>query len=194
MVVLTPLPHKLKELSKAVDTLSQVSALNDVKVAEASLEGVPPTMSPITVTTRSRSITPPANVAELWEKAKKALEELLATKLSIDAYRQRVIWVLGMELCWNESETAESIEEARAICSHVTMDAEALCSSTVKEVKVTCIQTIKEAKATYTCTIQEAKTACSVAIRDAKTQQASQAKSLHRQHAKTIQDLEEQVI
>ena len=74
-----------------------------------------------------------------------------------------------MELHWNESETAESIKEARAICSHVTMDAEALCSSTVKEAKVTWIWTIKEAKATHACTITEAETACSVAIRDAKT-------------------------
>ena len=91
-----------------------------------------------------------------------------------------------MELHQNESDTAESIKEARAICSCVTMDTEALCSSTVKEAKVTCIQTIKEAKATHACTIWEAKTTCSVAIRDAKTWGASQAKSLHRQHAKTI--------
>ena len=74
------------------------------------------------------------------------------------------------------------------------MDAEALCFSTVKETKVTCVWTIKEAKTTCACTIWEAKTACSVAIRDAETWGSSQAKSLHRQHAKTTQDLEEQVI
>ena len=192
VVILIPPPHKLKELPKLVDTSSQVSILDDVKMAEASLEGVPTTISPIAVTTRSRSITPPADVAELQDNANKALEELLATKLSMDAHRQRAIWELSMELHWNRSETAESIKEARAICSHVTLDAEALCFATVKEAKVTYIQTIKEAKAT--CTIWKAKTACSVAIRVAKTQGASQAKSLHRQHAKTIQDLEEQVI
>ena len=54
--------------------------------------------------------------------------------------------------------------------------------------------TIKEAKATHACTIWEAKTTCSVAIRNAETQGASQAGSLYRQNAKTIQDLEEQVI
>ena len=133
-------------------------------------------------------------MAELWENANKALEELLATKSSIDTCRQRAIWELGMELHWNESKTAESIKEARAICSHVTLDAEALCFATVKEAKVTYIWTVKEAKATHACTIWEAKTTCSVAIRDAETWGASQAKSLHRQHAKTIQDLEEQVI
>ena len=194
VVILTPPPHKPKELPKPVDTSSQVSTLEDIEMAEASLEGVPTTIPPVATTTRSRSITPPKDTGELWEKANKALEELLATKSSIDAHRWGAIWELGMELCQNESETAESIKEARAICSCITMDAEALCFSTVKEAKVTCIKTIKEAKATNVCTIQEAKTTCSVAIRDAKTWGASQAKSLHRQHAKTIQDLEEQVI
>ena len=44
-----------------------------------------------------------------------------------------------MKLCQSESETAESIKEARAICSHVTLDAEVLCLTTVKEAKVTYI-------------------------------------------------------
>ena len=109
--------HKLKELPNLVDTSSQVSTLDDVKMLEASLEGVPTTISPIAATTRSRSITPPTDMAELWENANNALEELLATKSSIGACRQRSIWELGMELCWNEFETAEPIKEVRAICS-----------------------------------------------------------------------------
>ena len=194
VVVLTHPPHKLKELPKPVDTSSQVSALDDIKMVEASLEEVPTNISSIATTPRSRSVTPPADMGELQEKANKAVEELLATKSSIDTSRQRAVWELGMEPGWNESKTAESIKEARAICTCATMDVEALYSSTVKEAKVTCIQTIKEAKATHACTIQEAKTTCSMAIRDAETWQASQAESFYRQHAKTIQDLEEQVI
>ena len=73
--MLTPSPHKPKELPKLVDTSSQVSTLDDVEMAEASLEGVPTKA----VTTGSKSITPPEDAAELWENAKKALEELLAT-------------------------------------------------------------------------------------------------------------------
>ena len=107
--MLTSPPHKPKELPKLVDTSSQVSALGDVAMAEASLEAVPTIISPIAAITRSRSITPPADMAELQENANKALEELLATKSSIDAHRQTAIWELGMELHWNESETAESI-------------------------------------------------------------------------------------
>ena len=68
-----------------------------------------------------------------------------------------------MELCWNESETTKSIKEARAICSHVTLDAKALH-----------------------CTIWEAEDACSMAIRDAETWRASQAELLHRQHGKVM--------
>ena len=86
-----------------------------------------------------------------------------------------------MELCQNDSKTAESIKEARAIYTHTTLDAEALCSATVKEAKAT-------------CTIWEAKTLYSTAIRDAESWRASWADSLHWRHAKTIQHLEEQVI
>ena len=88
-----------------------------------------------------------------------------------------------MELHQNDSKTAESIKEARAICTCATLDAEALCSATVKEAKATCAHTIWEAKAL-----------CSTAIRDAETWGASQADSLQWRHVKTIQHLEEQVI
>ena len=183
-----------KRTPSAGGTSSQVSTLDDAKMVEASLEGVPTTISSIAATTRSMSITPPTDVAELWENANKALEELLATKASIDAHRWRAIWELGMELHRNESMTAESIKEARAICSHVTLDAEALCLATVKGAKVAYVQTIKEAKTTGTSTIWEAKAACSAAIRDAETWGTSQAESLHRQHGKAIWNLEAQVI
>ena len=59
VVILTPPPHKPKKLPKLVDTSFQVSILDDGKMAEASLEVVPTIISPIAVTTRSRSITPP---------------------------------------------------------------------------------------------------------------------------------------
>ena len=183
VVILTPPPHKLRDLSRLVDTSSQVSTPDDIEMAEASLEEVPTTISPITMTPGSRSSTPPADASQLQEKANKALEELLATKSSIDACRWKVVWELGMELHWNDSETAESIKEARAICTHAALDAAALCSATVKEAKATCA-----------CTVREAEALCSTAIRDVETQGASQADSLHWRHAKTIQNLKEQVI
>ena len=143
VVILMPPPHKPKELLQLVDTLSQVSA----KMVEASLEAIPTTISPIAATTRSGSVTPPTDAAELWENANKALKELLPTKTSIDAHRQRAIWELGMELCWNESEATKSIKEVRAICSQVTLDAKALCFATIKEAKAICSHVTLDAKA-----------------------------------------------
>ena len=65
VVVLTPPPHKLKDLPKPVDTSSQVSTQDDVEMAEASLGAVPTTISPIAAALRSRSITLPVDVGQL---------------------------------------------------------------------------------------------------------------------------------
>ena len=207
MVILTPPPHKPKELLQPVDISSQASA----EMAEASIEGIPTSISSIAATSRSGSVTPPADTTELWENANKALEELQTTKASMDACRQRAVWELGMELCQNESQATESIKEAKAVCSQVTLDAQALCFATVKEAKAicscltldakaacsrvtVCLVMVKEAKTTQACTIQEAEAACSTAIRDAEVWRASQAKLLQRKHGKIMWGLEVQVI
>ena len=191
MVVLTPPPHQPKELLQLVDTSSKASA----KMAEASLKGIPTSISPIAVTSRSGSITPLADATELWENANKALEELLTTKASIDTCRQRAIWELGMEkLHQNRSQPTESIKEAKAICSQATLDAQALCFANVKELKATCIAAVKEAMMTQACSTQEAEAACSTTIRDAETQRASQGELLQREYGNIMQDLEMQAI
>ena len=120
---------------------------------------------------------------ELWENSNKALGELLATKASIDAHRQRAIWELGMELHQNKSQATKSIKEAKAICSWVTLDTKTACSAAIKEAKTTQDNIIQEADAT-----------CSTAIRDVKVWRASQAESLQREHHNIMQDLEMQVI
>ena len=102
-------------------------------MAEASLGEVPTTISPIAVAPRSRSITPPTDVAQLKEKANKALEELLASKSSIDACRQKTVWELGMDLRQNVSKTVESIKEAKAICAHAIWEAKTICSVAISE-------------------------------------------------------------
>ena len=63
VVILTPHPHKLRDLSSPVDTSSQVSTPDDVEIVEASLEEVPTTISPIAETPGSRSGTPPADAS-----------------------------------------------------------------------------------------------------------------------------------
>ena len=65
VVVLTPPPHKPKELLQPVDASSQMSTQEDAERVEASLEGVPTTIFPIAMTNRSGSIIPPTDAAEL---------------------------------------------------------------------------------------------------------------------------------
>ena len=181
VVVLTPLPHKLGELSGPVDTSTQVSAPDDTERVEASLEEIPTVTSPNTPGPRGN--TPPSDVGHLWEEANKALGGLLATTSSINAHWQKLVWDMGMSLCQNDSETTESIKEAKAICTHSTQEVETLCSTTIKEAKVTCAHSIQEAKALF-----------SMAVRDAETQGASQADSLHWWYIKSFQCLKEQGI
>ena len=142
MVILTPPPHKLRDLSRPVDTSSQVRTPDDAEMVEAFLEKISTIISPIAKTPEPSSGNPPTDASHLQEKANKALEELLTTKSSINAHRWKVVWELGMELCQNNSKTMESIKEARAICTNATQDAEALCSATVKEAKATCACTV----------------------------------------------------
>ena len=65
MVILTPPPHKLRDLPRLVDTSSQVSTPDNVEMLEASLEEVPTTISPIANTPGSRSGTPPTDASHL---------------------------------------------------------------------------------------------------------------------------------
>ena len=81
-----------------------------------------------------------------------------------------------MSLHQNNSETTESIKEAKAIYAYSTQEAETLCSTTVKEAKATCA-----------CSIQEPKTLCSKTVKETEAQGASQAESLHQAQTKSIQ-------
>ena len=182
IVVLTPPPHNLRGLFGPVDTLSQVSTRYAAEVAEASLEETP-TISSIAKTPGPCGRTPPTDASYLQEKANKALGELLVTKSSINAHRQKAVWELGMKLHHSNSEMTESIKTAQATYAQTTQDTKALCPATVKEAKATCTHTIWEAKAL-----------CSLAIRDAEIQGAAWADLLHWEYTKTIQQLEEQVI
>ena len=80
--ILTPPPHKLRDLSGPVDTSSQVSTPDDAEVAEASLEEIPSATSSTAKTPGPSGGTPPTDASHLQEKAKKALGEMLATKSS----------------------------------------------------------------------------------------------------------------
>ena len=131
---------------------------------------------------------------ELWANANEALDNLLSTKASIDAWRWRAIWDLGVVLHQNESQAAASIKEAKAICSQVTLDARTTCSQLVLEAKTAYSMVVKKAKTTRSHMVQEAKATCSKAICEVEAQKVSQAESFQREHGNIMWDLEEQAI
>ena len=175
---------------QSVDTSSQAS----VKKAEASLEDIPTDISPTAAISRSGSISPSVDLAELQTNANKALDDLLNTKGSIDARRWRAAWELGIILHQNESQAATSIKEAKVICSQGTLDAQTACSQLILAAKTDFLVAVKKAKTTRGCLVQEAEAAYSKAICKVKAQKVSQAALFHKEHGKYMQDLEEQAI
>ena len=190
MVVLMTPPQKPEGPLQPVDTSSQAS----IEEAEASLEDIPTSISPIAAISRTRSISPSVDIVELWTNANKALDDLLNTKGSIDTRRWRAVWDLGIILCQNESQAAASIKEAKVICSQVTLDAQTACSQLILEAKTDFLVAVKKARTTRCCLVQEAKVACSKAICEVKAQKVSQTALFHKEHGKYMQDLEEHAI
>ena len=189
VVLMTP-PWKPEGPLQAVNTSSQVS----IEVVEASLEDIPTNISPTAAISRSRSVSPLVDLAELWTNANRTLDDLLNTKGSIDARIWRAVWELGVILHQNESQVATSIKEAKVICSQVTLDAQTACSWLILEAKTDFLVAVKKAKTTRGCLVQEAKAACSKAICEVKAQKVSQAAIFHKEHGKYMQNLEEQAI
>ena len=102
-------------------------------MGEASLEEIPAAPSPIAKTPGPSSGTPAKDAGHLQKEANKALRELLAMKSSIDPSWQKLVWELGMDLCWNESETTKSIKEAKAICDTDIRKAKSTCAHSIQE-------------------------------------------------------------
>ena len=165
-----------------------------VKEAEASLEDIPTSISPTAAVSRTGSVTLPVDVMELWANANKALDDLLTTKESIDAWRWRAVWELGVVLHQNESQAAASIKEAKAACSQVTLDAQTTRSQLILEAKTACLAVVKKAKTTRGHLAQEAKATCSKAINEVEAWRVSQAALYQKEHGNVMQDLEEQAI
>ena len=117
----------------------------------------------------------PVDAMELWENANKALEDLLTTKASIDAWRQRAVWEQNVVLCQKESQAAKSIKEAKAACSQATLDTCTTCSQLVLKAKTACSMAVREDKTTRGCLIHEAKATCFKAIIKVKAQRIFQA-------------------
>ena len=107
--------------------------LDDADMEDTSLEEISTTSSPTAKTAGPNHGSPPSDAAHLWEEANKALGELLSIKSSIDAHQHKLVWELSMDLCQNNSETAESVKEAKAVCTLSIKEAKTLCSTVITE-------------------------------------------------------------
>ena len=136
VVLVTPLPTKLENYPKPVDMSSQESTPDDDEMEDASLEEIPTPSSPTAEAPGPSSDAPPPDAAHLLEEANKVLGDLLAIKSSIDAHWQKLVLEFSMALHQNDSETMESIKEAKAICTHSIQEVENCCSVAIREAEV----------------------------------------------------------
>ena len=135
-------PHKSEASPWPVNTSNQAS----MEEAEASLEGLPANISPISATCSSGSASPSVDPIELQTNANMATDHMLCMKRSTDLKRQWVIWELGLLLHQSEVDEAMSVKKAKVIHSWEVLDA-----------KVGCTRSVLEAKCNYWAAVQEAK-------------------------------------
>ena len=106
-----------------------------LKWRDTSLEEIPAPSSPTAKAPGPSSDTLPPDIAHLQEEANKALGDLLAIKSSIAACWQKLVLEFGMALHQNDSETTESIKEAKAIYANSIQEPKTHCSTAIREAK-----------------------------------------------------------
>ena len=100
MVLFTPLPTKLEDFARPVDTSSQVSAPGDAEMQDGPPGGNPCCLLSYSPDNQQPSgDAPGSDAVHPQEEANKALGELLVIKSSIDAHQQKLVWELSMALC-----------------------------------------------------------------------------------------------
>ena len=183
-------PWKSEASPWPVDTSSQAS----MEEAEASLEGLPTNISPITTACSSSSASPSVDPTELQTNANMATDHMLHMKRSTYLKRQWVIWELGLLLHQSEVNEAASIEKAKIIHSWEVLDAKVGCARSVLEAKCNYQVAIQEAKMIRGNLLQKSEIAYSKAIGEAAALRLSQSMALHREHMRLMQELEEQAL
>ena len=83
----------------------------------------------------------------LCDEANRALVDLLATKSSIEAHQQTLVWELSVGLCQNESKTTKSIKTPKATYYKAVREAKTLCAHFIQEAKTLCSMAIRNAEA-----------------------------------------------
>ena len=182
--------HKSEAPPPPVDTSSQAS----MEEREASLKSNTANVSPITAAYSSHSASPSVDPTELQTNANSATNHILCVKRSTDLKRQRVIWELGLLLCQNEVKEAMSIKKAKVVHSQEVLDAKVDCAKVVLEAKCNYRVAVQEAKTIRGNWLHESEIAYSKALGEATAMRSSQSVTLHREHVRLMQELEEQAI
>ena len=132
LALATPLPLKLGDSAKPVDTSSQVSIPDDVEMDDPTLEEIHASPSHPVKTPGPSGRAPSLNVTQHQEEANEALGHLLVTRSSTDVHQRKQVSDFGMALCQNASEITEAIKEAKALCANTIRDMKGLLSSANK--------------------------------------------------------------
>ena len=180
--------HKSEAPPLPVNTSSQAS----MEEGEASVESNPANISPTTAAYNSHSSSPSVDLTELQMDANLATDHMLSVKRSTDLKRQQVIWELGLLLHQNEAKEATSIKKAKVVHSQEVLDAKVDWAKVVLDAKFNyraAVQAVKMIRGNW---LQELEIAYSKALGKAMAMRSSQSATLHREHVRLMQELEEQ--
>ena len=161
---------------------------------EASLESNPVNVSPIATVYSSHSASPMVDFMELQTDANLAADHMLSVKRSTDLKRQQVICELWLLLHQNKAKEAASIKKTKVVHSWEILDTKVDCAKVVLEAKCNYRAAIQEAKTNRGNQLLESEIAYSQALGKATAMRSSQAVTLHREHVRLMQELEEQAI
>ena len=182
--------HKAEIPALPIDTSSQAS----LEEGEASLESNPVNVSLTAAAYSSCSGSPMVDLMELRTDANLAADHKLSVKKSTDLKRQWITWELGLQLCQNEAKEAAANEKAKVLHLHMVLDAKVDCTKAVLEAKYSYRVAIQEAKMIWGKQLQESEVAYSKALGENTAMRTSQSATLHREHVRLMQELEEQAI
>ena len=123
-----------------------------------------------------------------------AADHMLSVKRSTDLKRQQITWELGLQLCQNETKEAAANEKAKVLHLHAVLDTNVDCTKTVLEAKYSYRVAVQEAKMIWGNRLQELEVAYSKALGENAAVRSSRSVTLHREHVRLMQELEEQAI
>ena len=142
----------------------------------------------------SHSGSPTVDLTELQMDTNLATDHMLSVKRSTDLKRQQITWKLGLQLCQNEANEAAANERAKILHLWEILDAKVDCTKVVLEAKNSYRAALQEAKMVQGNQFQEMEVTYSKAFSENVAMRSSRSATLHQEHIKLMQELEEQAI